>query len=500
MKKLLFIFLSGVLLMSSNVRAAEAAEQNRFGKFFLDRTLRIDYVRMGNSTEEAVSLDRLYETPLWAGSTVNLVEQNPQGRHLARICDAQSGEILFSRSFDSIFGEYRTTKPAIAGIRRAFQESLLIPFPRAKARLELESRDQKGEMKKVFEALIDPEDYRIIKRTPPADVRRLDFYISGPPHDKLDILLVADGYRKSEFEKYKADAARLVQVFLRQEPYRSHKSLFNIRGVFRPSQDSGISEPSYGIHRNSAVGCSFDSLDSNRYILTENNRDLRDIASAVPYDALIILANTGRYGGGGIYNLYATAISDNRWTDYVFLHEFGHSFGGLGDEYYTSSTSYQDFNPSGVEPSDPNVTALKDPASLKWKSLVSPGLAIPTPWEKEAFDKMDLAYQKVREELNEKVASRKRAKAPAAELVALEKEQDRMSLENARKVDDFLRRCKDYGKVGAFEGAGYQPQGLFRPSLDCIMFSKGRKPFCAVCREALVHRLLWYTEKDMSRR
>ncbi|MFH0802116.1 MAG: M64 family metallopeptidase [bacterium] len=486
--------------MNLNVKAVEAGEQNRFEKFFLDSTLRIDYVRMGNSTEEAVSLDRLYETPLWAGSTVNLVEINPPGRHLARVFDAQSGELLFLKGFDSIFGEYRTTKPASEGTRRAFQESLLIPIPRAKVRLELESRDQKGEMKKVFEALIDPEDYRIIKKAPPADVRRLNFFISGPPHEKLDILLVADGYRKSDFEKFKADAARFTKVMLKQEPYRKLKNLINIRGVFRPSQESGISEPSYGSHRNSAVGCSFDSLDSNRYILTENNRDLRDIASAAPYDALIILVNTGRYGGGGIYNLYATAVSDNRWADYVFLHEFGHSFAGLGDEYYTSSTSYQDFNPLGVEPSDPNVTALKDPASLKWKSQVSPNLAIPTPWEKEAYDRMDLAYQKVREELNDKVASRKRARAPADELRALENEQDRLSLEHAKKVDAFLRNCRDYGKIGAFEGAGYQPKGLYRPSIDCIMFTKGSKPFCAVCREAVHNRLLWYTEKDMSER
>jgi hypothetical protein len=500
MKKLVLISLLGVLLMSHRAAAVEAAGQKNFDRYFTDRTLRIDYLRMGNSAEETVILDRLYETPGWAGSTVNLVEQNPSGRHLARLFDAQSGELIFLKGFDSIFGEYRTTKTAGEGVRRAFQESLLVPLPRARVRLELESRDQKGEMKKVFETVVDPEDYRIVKKAPPADVRTMDFFISGPPHEKMDILLVAEGYRKSEFQKFKADASRLTRVMLKQEPYRKMKSLINVRGVFRPSQESGISEPSYGSHRNSALGCSFDSLDSNRYILTENNRDLRDIASASPYDALIILVNTSRYGGGGIYNLYATAVSDNRWADYVFLHEFGHSFGGLGDEYYTSSTSYQNFNPPGVEPSDPNVTALLQPASLKWKSLVSPDLAIPTPWEKEAFDRMDLAYQKVREELNDRIAARKRASAPADELRALEEEQDRMSLEHAKKVDDFLRNCKDYGRIGAFEGAGYQPNGLFRPSIDCVMFTKGLKPFCSVCREAVYRRLLWYTGRDMSAR
>ncbi|MBE3129703.1 MAG: peptidase M64, partial [Acidobacteria bacterium] len=257
---------------------------------------------------------------------------------------------------------------------------------------------------------------------------------------------------------------------------------------------SGCDEPSHGSFKATALGATFDSLGSERYLLTEDNKSLRDIAAHVPYDALYIMVNHKRYGGGGIYNLYCTFTTDNQWYEYLFLHEFGHSFAGLADEYYTSEVAYNEFYPRGVEPAEPNITALLEPGRLKWKNLTSPGVEIPTRWEKADFDAMDNAYQKIRGEINAKIAKLKREGADAAEVARVEEESERLSREHADKVDAFLRASKYWGKVGAFEGAGYAAQGLYRPQLDCLMFTKGTKPFCKVCEAAVVRTILNYTD------
>jgi hypothetical protein len=242
------------------------------------------------------------------------------------------------------------------------------------------------------------------------------------------------------------------------------------------------------------VGATFDSLGSERYVLTEDNRALRDIAAAAPYDTVLIMVNAARYGGGGIYNAFCTFTADNQWHEYVFLHEFGHSFAGLADEYYTSSTAYNDFYPKGIEPNEPNITALLDPANLKWRDVVSPGTAVPTPWEKAEFDTLDMAYQKVRGEIGEKLAKLKREGAPAADVAAVQEESERLSREHQAKMDAYLAKSAFVGRVGAFEGAGYAAKGLYRPMLDCLMFSKGAKPLCRVCLTAMERVIAHYTE------
>jgi hypothetical protein len=209
---------------------------------------------------------------------------------------------------------------------------------------------------------------------------------------------------------------------------------------------------------------------------------------------LYIMVNHPRYGGGGIYNLYCTFTTDNQWHKYLFLHEFGHTFAGLADEYYTSSVAYNDFYPKGVEPDEPNITALIDAAKLKWRDLVTPDTPVPTPWEKAGYDERDLAYQKVREELNARIAAATRQRAPEAEVEKLKEEGERRSREHSDQMDVYLAQSQFVGKVGAFEGAGYASQGLYRPALDCIMFSKGAKPFCTVCHRAIRRVIEHYGE------
>ena len=127
-----------------------------------------------------------------------------------------------------------------------------------------------------------------------------------------------------------------------------------------------------------------------------------------------------RYGGGGIYNLFCTFTAHSDWADYLLLHEFGHSFAGLADEYYSSSVAYNDFYPRGREPEEANITALLDPENLKWRDLVAPDTELPTPWEKEAYDREDAAYQEERKLLNDAIAEASSAGASAEKIAELE--------------------------------------------------------------------------------
>ena len=462
-----------------------AGQDVPFDRYFVDKTMRIDYFHCGDAKEETVTLDRVYEQGIWAGNKRNLIDPFNIGRYAYKVYDAAFGTLIFSKGFDSYFAEYKTTGWALDGVKRTYHETALIPFPKAKAKFVVEFRDRQNVLQPVFSAEIDPADIFIVRELLAAGVKVFEIMKSGDPHEKVDVAIIAEGYTAAEEAKLKADLERFRGVFFKLEPYKSRPDRFNFYGVFRPSQESGCDEPSHGIYKNTAVSATFDALGSERYLLTEDNKSLRDIAAHVPYDALFIMVNHKRYGGGGIYNLYCTFTVDNQWYEYLFLHEFGHSFAGLGDEYYTSEVAYNEFYPKGLEPVEANITALLDPAKLKWKGLVSPGVSVPTPWEKEEFDRMDNAYQKVRREVNAKIAEMKRSGAAPAAVAKAEEESERMSREHSDKVDQFLMKSKFWGKVGAFEGAGYSAQGLYRPALDCLMFSKGTKPFCRVCEEAV---------------
>jgi hypothetical protein len=485
---------TSVLLALTLAVPVLAASPPPFDQHFVDATMRVDTYHTGNASEEIVTLDRLYRQGDWAGSRTHLLDTSMTGRYLAKVVDAASGSVLFSKGYDTYFGEYRTTPVAEHGVRKTFHESVLIPCPKAKIRFAIEARGRDGVFQQIFVTDIDPADTAIVREPLDADVTVVEAVTSGDPHGKVDVAIVAEGYTAAEQGKFRSDLARFVRLFFTQEPYASHRDSFNVYGVFVPSQQSGCSEPSWGSFKNTALGASFDALGSERYLLTEDNRRLRDVAAHVPYDALMIMINSSRYGGGGIYNLYCTFTSDNYWSSYVFLHEFGHSFAGLADEYYTSSVAYSEFYPKGIEPAAPNITALLDPTNLKWKALVTPETPIPTPWEKAAYDVMDLTYQKVREELNAKIAAAKRGGTAREEVEKMQEEADRLSREHAAEVEAYLAKSAFVGQVGAFEGAGYASHGLYRPMLDCIMFSKGAKPFCKVCQQAIAKVIERYGE------
>jgi len=469
-------------------------ETIRFSEYFTDHTMRIDYYHTGDAETDLITLDTAYRHKGYAGNKTHLIDHYNNGHYYVKVFDAKTNGLIFSRGFDNIFHEYQTTKEALAGEKRTFHETALIPFPKEKIQFTIASRDRKNLLHQVFTTIIDPRDVSIRDEKPAPGVEVIEFLNNGDPSKKVDILFIAEGYRDGDKEKFKKDVNRFVEVMFRQEPYTALKEKFNVRGVFHPSLESGCDEPTHGQFKNTALNASFNSLGSPRYLLVEDNKRMRDIAAHAPYDALYIIVNTTRYGGGGIYNLYCTTVSDNQWSNYVFLHEFGHSFAGLADEYYTSSTAYNEFYPRGIEPVEPNITALLDPETLKWKNLCTEGIDIPTPWEKEKFDQLDEAYQKKRTDLNKKIAELKRSGEDEETLAALEKHSEELSRQHAEQMDTYLAKSRFAGTVGAFEGAGYASKGLYRPQLDCLMFSKGEKPFCTVCDAALRRVIAFYTD------
>jgi len=479
-----------VLVVLSVVGALVAAQPGLadvtgFAAHFHDETLRIDYFHTGNADEEIISLDQMWRQGTWAGSRTRLVDELDLGRYYAKAYDAASGELVWSRGFDSYFGEWKTTAKAAAGIRRTFHESALLPYPKQPVIFTLEVRQADNSLAEIFRQEIDPDDWRIRRDALPDGVVVVDAAVHGDSHSQVDIAIVGDGYTADEEAKFRADVDRFAKTLLGHEPYRGLADSFNLWGVLKPSQENGCDEPSRGVHRNTALGSTFDSLDSERYLLTEDNRAIRDIAAHVPYDVLYIMVNHERYGGGGIYNLFCTFTSDNQWSEYVFLHEFGHSFAGLADEYYTSSTAYTDFYPAGREPNERNITALGDPARLKWGDLASDAVDLPTPWNKPEYDRMDQAYQKVRGQINDRVAMLMTSGAPMAEIEAAKAAGEQLSKSHQDEVDAWFTRNAPRQSVGAFEGAGYASEGLYRSQLDCIMFTKGIKPFCAACERGI---------------
>jgi hypothetical protein len=299
---------------------------------------------------------------------------------------------------------------------------------------------------------------------------------NGDPADEVDVLILGDGYTAVERSKFESDARRFTAILFGTQPFKDHQKDFNIWGLCPPAQESGISRPSSGIQRRNPLGATYDTFDSERYILTTENRTLRDVASFAPYEFIEILTNSNTYGGGGIFNLYATVAADSEWGPYVFVHEFGHHFAGLADEYYTSQVAYAPAT-KRIEPWEPNTTALLDPDKLKWKDLVAQGTPLPTPWRKEEFEAYEHDIQAKRRELRAQ-------NRPESEMNALFHEE--------KNHEDALLATEQYaGKVGAFEGANYEAHGYYRPEVNCIMFTR-HDAFCGVCRRAIERIIAMY--------
>lgn len=440
----------------------KAGTNPTFDDFFLDKSMRIDYYQTGTATKSIISLDEVIEEPYWAGSLTQLIDTTNLGNHLVAIHDSASGRLIYSRGFSSIFQEWQTTREARREIFRTFSASVLIPYPQETIIMKLFSRDSLNEFKAEFSTTIDPHTRIIQREAPKYEYKAKSLIKNGDPHRKVDILILPEGYTKWELFKFRREIKHFTKVFFAAEPFRTYRDRFNIWYLNVPSEESGIDNPRQQQFVKSAFGLSYNTFDSDRYILAFDNKTIRDIAANAPYDQLYFLVNSSKYGGGGIFNLYSTCYShaeDEKsawWPDYVFVHEFGHAFAGLADEYYSSQVAYSDFYPPDIEPWEPNITVTTSREKLKWKELVEADTPIPTPWEKSLYDNIPRT-------------------------------------QTAHK-DSLLRKQQYWQKVGAFQGAGYASEGLYRPYLDCRMFSKSLTEFCPVCQAAIIRMIRFYSE------
>lgn len=404
----------------------------QFDSLFHRKTLRMDYEHTGGKEKGTITFDKFIEEPWWGGSFHNLIDTFGYGRYHLEVKDVASSRVIYSRRFSTLFVEWQDTEEAKTA-ERSFKESVVMPFPRKEVVIVLYRRDKQNKLHELFRRGYHPMKDAVEQSTPlPYPV--VDILVNGPTEKRLDVVIIAEGYTAAEREKFLRDCSRYAAYLLNASPFREHQHLISIRGIMAISDDSGVSLPDEGVTKNTALGASFSTLGSERYLMAEDFQRVRDVAALAPYDQIFILVNSDKYGGGGIFNFYATGTSDHPSGNFLLIHEFGHSFAGLADEYYTSDVAVQDFYDKKTEPWEPNITTLVNFGS-KWASMVPAGTPIPTP---------------------------------------------------ATKQNQSL--------VGVYEGAGYAENGIYRPYLECTMKSVRYDGFCPVCRVAIARMILFYSE------
>ena len=443
-------------------------------------TVRADYQHSGNALADQYALERVVIEPLpWPGDPAQALDHTDRGQNRVEVVDAKTGDLLYSRGFSTIFGEWRTTDEATR-MNRGFDESVRFPKPAKPVKVRILKRDERNQFSVVWTVDIDTDAIDVVRKQPAAPAAPIPIRVSGPSPDKVDLLVMGDGYTAADMGKFEADARRLADYLFTVSPFKERAKDFNVWGMAVPTERSGVSRPSTGVHNASALGTRYDIFGSERYVLTLDNRALRDIAQHAPYEFIEILVNNDTYGGGGIFGQFSTAAAGNDWANYLFVHEFGHHFAGLADEYYTSPVAYAPAS-GRAEPWEPNVTALRDPAKLKWKHLVKPGTPLPTAWPKARYEEASRAYQKRR-------AALRAANRPESEMSALFRE-------DLDRTKELFSSAPHRHAVGAFEGANYEANGYYRSEMQCLMFDRSES-FCKVCNAGITEIIDLYSKKS----
>ena len=318
-------------------------------------TLRVDYVHAGGPAGEHFALEGVTREGPWPGRLDRALDDTNLGKYFFEVRDLRSNRVLYSRGFASIYGEWEST-PEAGEVDRAFSESLRFPEPEAPVQVVVRKRDRGNLFREAWSVRIDPAHPSVDRTAPPPEGKAWAVFENGPPAEKVDLLLMGDGYTAAEMGKWHADAKRLADILFAASPFKERRSDFNVWALDTPSAESGVARPSDGVYRRSPLRASYDAFGSERYVLIFDNKRMREAAAAAPYDFVEIVANDRKYGGGGIHNLFATVAADNASTPYVFVHEFGHHFAGLADEYYTSDVAYVS-SAARLEPWEPNITA-----------------------------------------------------------------------------------------------------------------------------------------------
>ncbi len=421
------ISIVSILMLSACMQA-----QTVFEKYFTEKSLRMDLVLAGNKDVQSAYLLEMKQEPYWGGSQTKLIDDLAYGEYRFSISDLASNELLYSRGFCTLFEEWRTTEEAKT-VNKAFYQTVTFPYPQSKVVFKLEERKKDGSYHALMTLVIDPEDKNIRKEALP-DYEVVKVVDNGNATSMVDFTFVAEGYTIDQMDKFVDDVKRTADYILSQEPYKSTRNKFNFWAVCSPSRDSGTDNPRKDQWAQTAVNSSFNTFYIDRYLETGDVISIRDIAASAPYDHICVLVNSSKYGGGGIFNHFSIGTSDHPMAKEVMLHEIGHGFAGLADEYYTSDVAYQNFFDLNVEPWQPNITTLVN-FNAKWQHLIKEDVPVPTPVEK--------AYENV---------------------------------------------------TGVFEGGGYVEKGVYRPAVNCRMKTNEAEGFCAACQEAIVKMIEFVTD------
>jgi hypothetical protein len=404
--------------------------QVKYGDFFTDERMRVDLVFAGDHNTTEVYLEKIKAEPQWGGTRTNLVDTLDLGDFQYRIFDALTGNLIFSRGISTLFEEWQTTNEA-QFTKKYLTQTLVFPYPKNKILLELHRRNDENIFKKCFELNINPADL-YIERGLKFNFETRKIQDNGDPASCVDLLFVAEGYTKDQIDSFYRDVKWLSDYIFSFEPFSQYKGKFNIWTVASVSPESGTDFPGEGVWKNTLMNFNFYTFGLDRYLTTYDYRTVCDVAAPAPYDQIIVLINVDRYGGGGMYNNYCGGSNGGHTPEEVLIHEFGHGFAGLGDEYFSSEVAYNEYFKLTVEPWEPNLTTLVNFGS-KWKDMLDPGTPVPTPVEDKYLD-----------------------------------------------------------KPGVFEGGGYVSKGVYRPAYDCRMKSNDAEGFCEVCRRAIIRTILYY--------
>ena len=465
-----------IILSLALVLMATAVMAQQFNDFFEDSTLRLDYVFAGNHDAQQIYLEQMFVTPQWAGRKSRLAEIPLKGNGQLTVRDHETGQTLFVHTFSTLFQEWLSTEEATQ-VSKAFSTSYNVPMPKKPVDITVSLIDFHGKIVTQLTHMVNPDDILISKigqngipyhyiwkgktlhvdekvadQPGKRDYTPTDGPLDGDPDitECIDLAIVAEGYTRAQMGKFYSDCQRVVDALFAHEPFTSLKDRFNVVAVAAESLTSGPSVPHLGRWSNTPVGTHYDTFYSDRYLMTQDIHRLYDLLSGVPFEHIIVLVNSDTYGGGGIYNQLTVTTSDHPTFHQVLVHEFGHAYAGLGDEYFYDD-AYESMYPSDTEPWEPNLTTLVDFQS-KWADMLPKGTAIPTPPD---------------------------PKVPNYRQIKNEKEQ--------RLLDAATQR------VGVFEGGGYQSKGVYRPAQECRMKINEVQHFCPVCTRAIQRITDFYT-------
>lgn len=415
-----------------------ATQAQDFNQYFKNETLRLDYIFSGNRDRQQIAVDELCRIPGWFGKRNRLDQLPVEGNGQITVRHHRSGKVIYRNSFSTLFQEWLSYDIS-KNNTKAFENVFLVPYPKDTVDITVDLRDNRRQIITSLTHTVAPGD--ILIRTIGAESHTPYETIqpAADPEHCIHIAYVAEGYTESQMDSFIEDCKTANEALFTHEPFKTLRSKFNIIAVKSPSHDSGTSEPSKGIWKNTALHSNFDTFYSDRYLTTLHLKDLHNWLAGTPYEHIIVLVNTDKYGGGGILNSYNLSMTKHSLFKPVVVHEFGHSFAGLGDEYaygYEQIPMY----PHDIEPWEPNLTTLVDFDS-KWKDMVKKGTKIPTTFN-----------------------------------------------ETEKKMEKW--------NIGAYEPAGYSMHGVYRPFPDCRMRTNQNPEFCPVCRRAITRLIDFYTEKN----